>query len=203
MTGLFFELAQFVKLSHIIGSWASFFSVNSIGVPMIGVCAGLSTGLLSTVVRAGVRLMLYGTSPLRFLVYHIPGVCASGYWFVDSKLVRIVLPLICMGLFVLHPVGQHAPEYALYWLIPVIIGFFSNRSVFMRALAATFMAHAIGSVIWLYTISSTPIMWHALIPIVAVERLVFASGMSVVYYVVQYVRNWGWGRVSCSMQKNC
>jgi len=85
-----------------------------------------------------------------------------------------------MVLFALHPVGGQAWVYSLYWLIPVIATFFPERLA-GRALGATFTAHAVGSVAYLYMFQSTPAFWLALIPVVAVERLLFASGISVSY----------------------
>ncbi len=106
---------------------------------------------------------------------------------VLSVLLQLVLPAICMGLFALHPVGNQAFSYALYWLIPMAI-FFARRyvsSVFLTALSSTFIAHAVGSVIWLYTVPMTSAQWLGLIPIVAAERLVFAVGATLVYAVAK------------------
>ncbi len=93
----------------------------------------------------------------------------------------IALPLCLMGAFIYHPVGNVAWTYSLYWFIPVAYGvfFLSNfRSLFFHMLATTFIAHAVGSVIWIYSIPSIPTLWLGLIPLVAVERLVFASGIT-------------------------
>jgi hypothetical protein len=44
-------------------------------------------------------------------------------------------------------------------------------------LGATFTAHAVGSVIFLYTFGLTPAIWMSLIPIVFVERGIFTLGI--------------------------
>ncbi len=60
----------------------------------------------------------------------------------------------------------------------------------MHCLASTFIAHSVGSVLWLYTGTMSAAVWMSLIPVVAIERFVFAGGMMVVYYAVSYLRNW-------------
>src|SRR2546430_1999084 len=54
--------------------------------------------------------------------------------------------------------------------------------VFLQALGSAFIAHAVGSVIWLYTVGMTPAAWLGLIPVVFVERMLCAAGMTVAYY---------------------
>ena len=49
-------------------------------------------------------------------------------------------------------------------------------------MSATFIAHAVGSLIWLYTVGMTSLYWNSLIPLVAIERLVFAVGMTTCYF---------------------
>ncbi len=97
-----------------------------------------------------------------------------------GKFLQAAVPLACMALFMLHPVGGQAWYYSLYWLVPLIALALPGR-LFLRSLGSTFTAHSIGSIIWLYAIPSTPEFWIALIPVVAFERLLFAGGISVSY----------------------
>ena len=80
---------------------------------------------------------------------------------------QILVPVLCMALFGLHPVGSQAFAYTLYWLIPVTLYIMSSlvnvlprfqqfTPIFLQALSSTFIAHAVGSVIWLYTVGMTP-----------------------------------------------
>jgi hypothetical protein len=87
-----------------------------------------------------------------------------------------------MALFIIHPVGLLASAYSLYWLIPVGCYFIARTSIFSAALASTFIAHAVGSVMWLYLQPTTAQYWLTLIPVVAAERLIFASAATVLYY---------------------
>jgi hypothetical protein len=75
----------------------------------------------------------------------------------------------------------------LYWLIPVILYVVPQRSLFLNGLGSTFVAHAVGSVIWLYTVPMTAGMWMGLMPIVALERILFALGMVVVHRMLSFI----------------
>ena len=55
-----------------------------------------------------------------------------------------------------------------------------------KSLGATFVAHAVGSIIWLHLMPMSSNMWLALIPIVPVERVCFAAAMSGMHYLANY-----------------
>ena len=179
------KLATLFKVSFIVGSSLAFFSGTSIAVPLLGSCLSI----LGIGAAIGVPMMgtwaLGGISSLHYLAYHIPGLfAAASFRYPLHALIHLGIPLLCMVLFVVHPVGSYAFPYALYWLIPLALYLKQSTSLFARALSATFIAHAVGSVIWLYTMPMTAAAWLALIPVVAVERLCFALGMVVVYQAV-------------------
>lgn len=105
---------------------------------------------------------------------------AAGGFRLDARFAQVALPILCIGLFVAHPIGGTAWLFSLYWLIPPVLAILRPAHVFWRSLGTTFTQHAVGGVVWLYFVAPmSPEAWLALIPIVAVERLVFASGMSV------------------------
>jgi hypothetical protein len=101
-------------------------------------------------------------------------------------LLFVVLPLTCLALFVFNQHANGAWVYSCYWLIPVAIYFApQNNSVlnlFGTAIASSFIAHAIGVILWMYAMPTTPEFWIALIPVVAVER--FTSSMIVGFFVL-------------------
>ncbi|MFH1095105.1 MAG: hypothetical protein V1728_02725 [Candidatus Micrarchaeota archaeon] len=110
----------------------------------------------------------------------------TGSNWTTSRAIQVLVPLACMALFILHPVGAQAWFYSLYWLIPPVVVLALPDNLFLRSLGTTFTQHAIGGVIWLYFVNAmTPAAWIALIPIVAVERLVFAGGMSACFVLLQ------------------
>lgn len=181
-----FLLCRCIKVSPIIGADFAFFSLSDVMMPLSGV-AGLSFGALMIVLRMGYRV-IFLASPLSSIAYHLPGFCASAYWAAEGAAVRLMLPLLCMALFIAHPVGWQAAVYSLYWLIPVALYFYPRKTVFLTAFGSTFVAHAVGSVIWLYSFDLSSSAWIALMPVVAVERLLFACAMTIAYTVGSYTK---------------
>lgn len=188
---LFFALltkwASLFKVSFIIGSQFAWFSGVNIVVPLSGAFAGITGTFATLFLRMFFGLLFFGPTSLSYLAFYAPGFCASLYWASLSIAIRVVLPAACIMLFVLHPVGGLAYVYALYWLIPIALYFLGRKTIFFDALGSTLVAHAVGSVIWLYTVPTTPIFWLGLIPFVIVERVLFASGMVVMYHVLSCV----------------
>ncbi|MCX5921917.1 MAG: hypothetical protein NTX86_01155 [Candidatus Dependentiae bacterium] len=180
------KIASFFKVSFIIGSYTALFSATSMVIPLAGAFSS-NTGILA-ICGMGLGLKFLWTGSLSFihLAYHIPGLFAALYWKNSSLLFRVGVPLTCMGLFILNPVGGQAWVYSLYWLVPVVLTLARKKSLFAESLGATFMAHAVGSVIWIYADPMTPAVWYGLVPVVFVERVVFASGTVLMYHAISY-----------------
>lgn len=136
--------------------------------------------------RALTQISFFGALPFHFLAYHIPGLFASLYWATQSRLVKIAPAVLCMILFITHPVGASAAVYSLFWLIPICVTLFCKETIFTRSLGSTFTAHAVGSVIWLFTVAMSADQWLALIPVVIIERALFTIGMVVAYKVIAW-----------------
>jgi hypothetical protein len=177
------ELAQFVKLTAIFGMSSDSISGFSALGPVAGAFTG--TGLFAgfLVLHRLFKMAFTGCSFM--LTMYIPTICAAYYWENSSKLIRLFLPVACLLLFVMHPVGSKAFVYALYWFIPISLYFLPRQSVLFVALGSTFIQHAVGSVIWLYFYPMAAEQWYALIPVVAVERLLFALCMTASYYALR------------------
>jgi hypothetical protein len=185
----FLKLASLIKLNFIVGSQAAFFSGSSVAMPLIGAFGG--SVITSCVAFIYAFKYFFFTPSLNFLAYHIPGLFAAGYWYTDHWLIRAFLPLACMVAFIAHPVGGAAYAYSFYWLLPVVLFVVKPQGIFWSALGSTFIAHAVGSVIWLYTVPMAPQAWLALIPVVAFERLLFATSMVLVHGVVTATMGYG------------
>jgi len=184
--GMFAELARFIKVSFIVGSKAAFFSLGHCVSPLIGLYSGVGMSLAACGLRSIFTGWTSSLAPHIVLAYHIPTLCAALYLATIAQprvtlLQRSLMALLITGCFVafgLHPVGSQAFAYTIFWSIPLCSSLVSHNNIFVHTLASTFTAHAVGSVIWLYTIGPvTPAAWLALIPVVMVERLLFASGM--------------------------
>lgn len=184
---LSFKCLSLVKVSFMLGSQMIWFSgVNSI-LPLSGAFGGIMGASVVFLMRQLMHLVFFKTVSLSFLALCIPGFCASLYWSSNTIFIRLLLPIVCMILFVMHPVGGQAFVYSLYWLIPVALYFIPHRSLFLTGLGSTFIAHAVGSVIWCYTVPMTAGMWMALMPVVFCERLLFALGMVVMHFVLSSI----------------
>ena len=173
-----------INFSQIIGAEAQYFTFFQFFGPMAGAFLGPVFGAISVLVaEVGDYLLLGKAFDAIGLLRLAPMVLAAVYFAGQkNKLSQAsaVIPLACMALFWLHPVGAEAWIYPLYWLIPIGAKLLSKR-LFFRSLGATFTAHAIGSVLWLYTVPMPAEAWLGLIPVVAAERLLFALGISVSY----------------------
>lgn len=183
-------LLSMYKISFLVGTQTAHFSLAHCIMPLIGLFLG---GLGATAFFAFKTLSAGSGSFL--LACHLPTLSASLYlaaidhnkytisWI--KKLLLALIPMTCMTLFVLHPVGWHATPYALFWVIPLISLMIPHQNLFFHMLGSTFTAHAVGSVLWLYAgLVPDPNSWIALIPVVMLERFLFASGMFVGYTII-------------------
>lgn len=176
----FVKLGSCLKVSYILGSYAAFFSGANLMLPLAGRWFGLQGSLVVCGFSSAVHLFFGSFSPFIFLAHILPGFCASCAMAKNNLFIRVVLPISCMLLFIAHPVGLYATPYTFYWLIPIVFYFVKKQSLFTDALSATFIAHAVGSVCWLYAKPMTGAAWYTLIPLIAIERLCFAVGMVVI-----------------------
>jgi hypothetical protein len=176
--------AIFVLISqkvHIgFGGHACSFTCCSVILPLIG--SFFSFPITSALYMAmWLAIHIHATLPMTM---GIPTLFAALSWqasrspnSVGHFLLHLFLPLLCMILFYLSPVGEKAWPYSLYWCIPValyLLSFSYAPLLIQRALLSTFVAHAIGSVIWVYCVPMSSEQWLALIPVVATERLLMA-----------------------------
>jgi hypothetical protein len=174
-------LAARINFSSVLGAENQSFTMFQFFGPIAGAFLGTTLGLGAIMLAQVANFLLLGTAPSFINIARLFPMLFAAYYFAKGKNpLGIALPLVCMAMFIAHPIGAQAWYFSLYWLIPVLATFFPER-LFGRSLGATFTAHAVGSVLWLYTFQTTPVFWLALIPIVAFERLMFALGISVSY----------------------
>jgi hypothetical protein len=164
-----------ITFNKIVGSSQSFTLFELLG-PIGGMFLGPILGAVSALVVYSLNIFIFHKS-LDFLTMALvlPPMLAAVYFGLKNKATAIIFP-ICIVLFILNPIGRQAWMYSLIWLIPFVATFFNKRLI-LKSLGATFTAHAVGSVIFLYTFGLTPAIWIALIPVVFVERGVFTLGI--------------------------
>ncbi len=192
-------LASAIKLSALWGAPNQTFTLFDLMGVLPTAFLGLWTGLAAILIA---KLFAFLTVPgatldALSLLRLLPALAGGAFfWAYASKhnsaksigpisaFIQFVIPMLAISLFILHPAiwGTGAMIFALYWLIPVFSALLPSN-LFLRSLGATFSQHAVGGVIWLYTVpaAANPAFWLALIPVVAIERLVFASGITLSY----------------------
>ncbi len=168
-------LAFQVSVNKIVGSGQSFTLFELLG-PIGGMFLGpILGGVSAFVVRALNVIFLHQKLDLLTIIRFLPAMLAAVYFGLKQKSTAIIFQ-ICILLFLLNPIGRQAWEYSLIWLIPFVATFFKKKLI-LNSLGATFTAHAVGSVIFLYTFGLTPAIWISLIPVVFIERGVFTVGI--------------------------
>jgi hypothetical protein len=164
-----------IILSPIVGSGQSFTLFEFLG-PIGGMFLGPIFGVISALFVRGLNVIIFHqTLDALTIIRFLPAMLAAAYFGLKTKKTVIIFP-VCIALFLLNPIGRQAWAYSLIWLIPFFATLGKKRLI-LNSLGATFTAHAVGSVIFLYTFGLTPAVWVSLIPVVFIERGVFTIGI--------------------------
>lgn len=183
---------SFLLVAQLAG-YSGKFALLSIFGPLSGAIHLFGAGVW-IVFATALRVVLNGghSIPLGLVTYGIPtfiAACAmSGYANKNQKNLNwyrlgfeVAVPLLCIILFSVGP-NTYMP-YSFYWVIPPVfygLSLLVNNStlrMMIAALSCTFIAHAVGSVMWMLQVPMTEAAWHALIPVVIVERMRIAAVM--------------------------
>lgn len=170
------------------------FTLFDIFAPISGAFLGSPLGIFSVVVMQLVNLVAHGFSgldnssllklaaSLRFL----PAI--FGVWFFAKKERKLlVVPALAILAFNLHPIGRTVWFYSLFWTIPFFVWPFRERFLLARSLGSTMTAHAVGGAIWIWAFNLPAAVWVSLIPLVIMERAIFALGISASYIFMNNV----------------
>ena len=177
-------IGKLCKISFILGSRCAFFSGVNCVMPLASQFLGQTLGGITLLIPSLFSILL-GKS-LYLSLYHVPSFFASFYLASNSRVFRVVVPLVCIALFIVHPIGRQAFVYSFYWFIPIALSLVADRNIFFKALGATFVAHAVGSVFYLYFGFVAPQQWMLLLPVVVFERVLFACGIVSVSYIYSF-----------------
>ena len=175
----------FLPFNYIVGSRAALFSYSSMAIQALG----FQHSLLYVILYIFTKSLFSFSVLYLFILHRLPLVVATIALKTRTIQLFVVVPLCAMMLFCVHPIGTQAFYYSWYWFIPMIIYFFVQDTIYSRALAASFLAHAVGSVVWLYAGNIPAEIWIALIPLVAVERLIIAAGMVGFIYLFRSINS--------------
>lgn len=190
-------ISKLIKFGPVIGVLKGNLLASQVVMPLAGILTSgfglISIFVLSAINSFSFNFTLYSLST----VYHIPSFFASLSLFNHEnktlnlffRSINFIVPALCAFLFVANPIGSQIPAYTLYWLIPVIITFSGIQNMFLKALGSTFIAHAVGTVIFVYCVPSDVNLWANLAKIVWLERIIIALGMTLVYKAVIFIKS--------------
>ncbi len=186
-------IAARINFSTLVGSTNQTLTMFQFFGPIAGAFLGGIFGIVTVLASQIINNLLLGKEwtlvtvlrllPMLFAVFYF------AYFHNKQKYktaVMILVPVLAIILFNLHPIGRQAWYYSLFWLIPIlaVVGEKLHGKLFFRSFGATFTAHAIGTIVWVYTVPMTVEQWTALVPITAYERFAFGIGIAVSFVVV-------------------
>ena len=179
-----------IPISSIVGSKQRFTPFEFLG-PTSGMFLGPWPAAISVFfVKLLNVLVKHQTFDVTTIIRFFPMMLAAIYFGIaKSNKIILIVHLLCMTLFMLHPEGRQAWYFSLYWFIPVACFFKKDRLV-LNALGSTFTAHAVGSTAFLYAFNLPAPVWIGLIPVVFMERMLFCAGIWVFYLVINSALDW-------------
>lgn len=184
-------IALQIPFNKILGSNVSFTLFDFFG-PMAGAFLGPVFGIATVLGVEVVNMIVKGTAPTTGSIIRLFPILFAVFYFaaISNKKYHgkwvLAVPVICIMAFLIHPIGRQVAYYPLlFWWIP-IVAYLKRDNLFVKSLGATFTAHAVGSVAWLWAFNLPVEVWRSLPPIVASERLLFATGIAVSYLVIKY-----------------
>jgi len=166
-----------IPVTQLAGSKAKF-TVYDAFAPVAGSFIGSIPGVIAVFLMQFFNFLARGAQieDAGTIIRFFPMLFAVLYFAKKGRL-NLIVPLLAMAAFITHPIGRTVWYFSLFWLIPIAAHFLRDRFLLARSLGATFTAHAVGGALWIWTFSLPATAWNALIPVVIVERLLFALGI--------------------------
>ena len=176
-----------ISLFPVLGTYAAFFKSHIVSFAL--------TGLLGSTFSSGLYIAMklvltgFGAGLKHALLRHAASIITMFVW--RSKTFEIATFVACACAFILHPMGAHISLYTFHWIIPIALIVISRRSLFINSLIYSYLLHACGSVIWLYTksIALTHWIFLTLNPLVIGERIALAASITICYYMITFAQN--------------
>lgn len=157
------------------------FTLFDFFAPITGGLFGPAIGAGSIFVIQLVNFVLHGAAmSVGSLIRFFPTMFAAWY-FSSKRHYSALISAVAILAFVAHPIGRTVWYYSLFWVIPIAMSYFKNKSLLARALGSTFTAHAVGGAAWIWAFNLPASLWNSLIPIVILERSVFTLGIVASY----------------------
>lgn len=189
-----FTIVGFISLqipfNKLAGSSVSFTLFDFFG-PIAGAFLGPIYGVISVLgVEIANNLIKQTPWTAGSIIRLFPTLFATFYFATITKKGPnnwiLAVPFVAIFAFLAHPIGREVPQYTLFWLIPFLAYRFRNN-LYMRSLGATFTAHAVGGMMWIWAFNLKAAVWNSLIPVVISERLLFAAGIAISFVITKKV----------------
>lgn len=177
-------IALQIPVAQLEGSKVTF-TVYDAFAPIIGSFIGSIPGMIAVFLMQFFNFLAHGAhiEDAGTIIRFFPMLFGVLY-FARKGTLNLIVPVIAIIAFIAHPIGREVWYFSLFWTIPLIAYVFRDRFLFARALGSTFTAHAVGGALWIWVFSLPAPVWISLIPVVIMERLLFAFGISVSFVLV-------------------
>ena len=179
-------LAASINFTPFVAGKGLKFTFFDLYAPIAGSLFGSLPGSIAVLTVEIFNLLWRQTFSLAEFLHLFPVIFGTWYFGTNKKLASLV-PVIAIIGFVSAPVGREVWYYSLFWLIPVLCQPFKIKSLLARSLGATFTAHAVGGLLWVYAFNPPAAVWQSLIPIVIMERLTFALTSGIMYVLIKKI----------------
>jgi len=180
-----------INFSPLVGAENQFFTLFQFFGPIAGGFLGAVVGAIAVLFAELIDFFVVGKEASLINILRLsPMIFAAYYFGTKKKNLSVIVPIIAIFAFVMHPVGREVWFFTLFWTIPIIAKVLPKKysnNIIPRSLGATFAAHSVGGALWIWTIPMTAGQWIALIPIVIYERALFAGGIAVSYVAFNVV----------------
>ena len=178
-------LGKQINFSPLVGADNQFFTLFQFFGPIAGGFLGSVFGVIAVLFAELIDFFIVGKEATSINLLRLTPMLFAAYYFgTKKKNLSILVPIIAIIAFVLHPVGKEVWFFTLFWTIPIIAKLLPKKysnNIISKSLGATFIAHSVGGAFWIWTVPMAAEQWVALIPIVIYERLLFAAGIAISY----------------------
>lgn len=173
-----------IPITQLEGSKAKFMLYDAFA-PVAGAFIGTLPGVVAVFFMQFVNFLFHGAviEDAGTIIRFLPMLFAVLYFAQKSKF-NLIIPTLAIVAFIAHPIGRSVWYFSLFWIIPIIAYFLRDKFLLARALGATFTAHAVGGALWIWFFTLPAPVWISLIPVVILERSLFAIGICVSFFLV-------------------
>lgn len=160
------------------------FTLFDLFAPISGAFLGTPLGIVSVLATQIINLLVHGTVFDKGVIIRLFPTLFAVWVFARRDRLSLIIPILAIISFNLNPVGRSVWFYSLFWLVPVLVWRFREKSLVARSMGATFTAHAVGGAIWIWAFNLPASVWVGLIPVVILERSIFTFGIAASYILM-------------------